>query len=55
MGSESLHEPPESLRPETIDTHRAVRSLFEELDAVDWYSEQRESLGIGRPRDKDHL
>ena len=31
------HEPPEELTPETRDIHRAITSLVEELEAVDWY------------------
>ena len=40
MGSETYHEPVESLSEETKNMHRAIVSLKEELDAVDWY-EQR--------------
>ena len=63
MGSESLHEPREQLRPETIDTHRAVTSLLEELDAIDWYNQRvdattdRELAGIlqhNRDEEKEH-
>ncbi len=39
MSSESLHESAKALRPETIDRHRAVSSLMEELEAVDWYDQ----------------
>ena len=45
MGSESLHEPVESLRPETVDAHRAVTSLLEELDAIDWYNQRVDATG----------
>ena len=45
MGSESLHEPADSLRPETVDTHRAVTSLLEELDAIDWYNQRVDATG----------
>ena len=38
--SASLHESPEALRPETIDSHRAIVSLMEELEAVDWYDQR---------------
>jgi ferritin-like protein len=40
MSSEQLHEPAKALAPSTIDRHRAIVSLMEELEAVDWY-EQR--------------
>lgn len=35
-----LHEPAGELSPSTIDRHRAIVSLMEELEAIDWY-EQR--------------
>lgn len=31
------HEPPEELTEETREVHRAIASLIEELEAVDWY------------------
>lgn len=31
------HEPPQELRPETRDLHRAFCTLVEELEAIDWY------------------
>ena len=34
MSSESLHENPEALGAEVIDTHRAIVSLMEELEAL---------------------
>ena len=40
MSSESLHENPETLGAEVIDTHRAIVSLMEELEAVDWYNQR---------------
>ena len=40
MASEQLHEPAELLRPETIEMHRAIVSLMEELEAVDWYAQR---------------
>jgi ferritin-like protein len=40
MASESLHEPREDLSEEVIDKHRAVASLMEELEAVDWYDQR---------------
>lgn len=43
MGSENLHEPPEKLRPTTIDLHRAIVSLMEELEAVDWYQQRADA------------
>jgi uncharacterized protein len=40
MSSENLHEAAESLRPETVDRHRAIVSLREELEAIDWYDQR---------------
>lgn len=40
MSSESLHEPVEKLSPETIELHRGLMSLQEELEAVDWYAQR---------------
>jgi ferritin-like protein len=34
------HEPYELLDPQTRDVHRAVISVKEELEAVDWYSQR---------------
>jgi ferritin-like protein len=34
------HEPPEALPPEARDTHRALASLREEVEAVDWYHQR---------------
>ena len=45
MASESLHESAKQLRPETIDRHRAVSSLMEELEAVDWYDQRIDAAG----------
>src|SRR5690554_7061391 len=38
--SEGYHEPVDRLRPETMDHHRAIISLMEELEAVDWYDQR---------------
>jgi hypothetical protein len=40
MASDQPHEPADALRPETIEMHRAIASLIEELEAVDWYSQR---------------
>jgi hypothetical protein len=42
MGSESYHEPYERLSPATRDMHRALTSLMEELEAIDWYGQRAE-------------
>lgn len=41
--SGSLHESPADLAPEVIDRHRAIVSLMEELEAVDWYDQRAEA------------
>jgi uncharacterized protein len=38
--SETLHEQPSDLAAETIDRHRAIASLMEEFEAVDWYQQR---------------
>lgn len=39
-GSFELHEDPAKLKAETIEQHRAIVSIMEELEAVDWYSQR---------------
>ena len=43
MGSETLHEPFDSLSDETRNLHRGVVSLIEELEAIDWYQQRAEA------------
>src|SRR5262245_10199989 len=45
MSSERLHEPAEALRAETVEMHRAIASLIEELEAVDWYAQRVDAAG----------
>jgi ferritin-like protein len=40
MAHEGYHEPVDKLSPETLNFHRAVESLIEELEAVDWYNQR---------------
>jgi uncharacterized protein len=63
MSSESLHESSKQLKPETIDQHRAISSLMEELEAVDWYNQRvdaatdrelKEILAHNRDEEKEH-
>lgn len=42
MSSIGYHEPVEELSAETRDMHRAIVSLMEELEAVDWYNQRAE-------------
>ena len=46
--SATLHE--ENLKPETIDRHRAIVSIMEELEAVDWYDQRAEGATDGELR-----
>jgi uncharacterized protein len=59
--SATLHE--EGLKPTTIDRHRAIVSLMEELEAVDWYDQRVEAatdeelkalLAHNRDEEKEH-
>ena len=43
MGSETLHEPLDKLKPETVNIHRAIVSLMEELEAIDWYRQRADA------------
>ncbi len=63
QSSGSLHEDPEVLKTETKDRHRAIVSLMEELEAVDWYdqrvdgatdAELRAILAHNRDEEKEH-
>ncbi|MHB1137554.1 MAG: encapsulin-associated ferritin-like protein [Microthrixaceae bacterium] len=63
MSSESLHEPRELMPPELIDRHRAIASIMEELEAVDWYDQRvaavsdpelADVLAHNRDEEKEH-
>ena len=45
MANEGYHEPVEELSAETRDMHRAITSLMEELEAVDWYNQRVDACG----------
>ncbi len=40
MANEGCHEPIEELSDKTRDMHRAILSLMEELEAVDWHNQR---------------
>jgi uncharacterized protein len=42
MSSVGYHEPIDQLSDQTKDMHRAIVSLMEELEAVDWYNQRAE-------------
>ena len=43
MASDSYHEPLELLSGDTREMHRAIVSLMEELDAIDWYQQRADA------------
>jgi ferritin-like protein len=45
MASEGLHESADSLDEGVIDRHRAIRSIMEEFEAVDWYDQRVAATG----------
>jgi ferritin-like protein len=63
MANEGYHEPIEELSDETRDMHRAIISLMEELEAVDWYNQRADAckdpelraiLKHNRDEEKEH-
>ena len=61
--SAQLHESADRLSEATIDRHRAIVSLMEELEAVDWYDQRVEAtddaslaavLAHNRDEEKEH-
>src|SRR5207249_11289021 len=63
MAAEGFHESSQDLTPQTRDLHRAIRSLMEELEAIDWYQQRvdattdealRTILAHNRDEEKEH-
>jgi ferritin-like protein len=63
MASEGLHEAADALSAATVDRHRAITSLMEELAAVDWYDQRFDAtdsedlaavLAHNRDEEKEH-
>ena len=63
MANEGYHEPLEKLSAATMDMHRAIVSLMEELEAVDLYNQRvdaatdqdlKEILAHNRDEEKEH-
>ncbi len=65
MGDSSagLHEEPSKLAQDTVNQHRAIVSLMEELEAVDWYNQRVDAtpddslsaiLAHNRDEEKEH-
>jgi ferritin-like protein len=63
MASVGYHEPEQELSEVTRDMHRAIVSLMEELEAIDWYNQRvdacrddelRAILAHNRDEEKEH-
>jgi ferritin-like protein len=63
MANEGFHEAADELSDETKDMHRAIVSLMEELEAVDWYNQRVDAckdenlkaiLAHNRDEEKEH-
>jgi ferritin-like protein len=63
MANEGYHEEIKDLSDETRDMHRAITSLMEELEAVDWYNQRVDAckdeelkaiLAHNRDEEKEH-
>lgn len=63
MGGGIYHEAIDKLSPETIDLHRALNSLIEELEAINWYQQRVDAtnneelkriLAHNRDEEKEH-
>lgn len=63
MSNEGYHEPINELSDEARDMHRAIVSLMEELEAVDWYNQRMDAckdeelraiLKHNRDEEKEH-
>ena len=63
MSNEGYHEPVSELSDETMDYHRAIVSLMEELEAADWYNQRIDAckdedlkaiLAHNRDEEKEH-
>jgi uncharacterized protein len=63
MANEGYHEPTGEMSDETRDMHRAITSLMEELEAIDWYNQRVDAckdevlkaiLAHNRDEEKEH-
>jgi hypothetical protein len=63
MSNRGYHEPINEMSDATLDMHRAIVSLIEELEAVDWYNQRvdaardpelKEILAHNRDEEKEH-
>jgi uncharacterized protein len=62
--SVGYHESEAKLRPETLDNHRGLTSMQEELEATDWYDQRvdaatdpdlKDILAHNRDEEKEHF
>src|SRR5215813_8365932 len=62
--SVGYHESEDKLQPETMDNHRALTSMQEELEAADWYDQRVDAaidqdlkaiLAHNRDEEKEHF
>jgi hypothetical protein len=49
--SATFHEAEQHLSDETRDLHRAIASLTEELEAIDWYQQRIDAAGDAELRE----
>jgi len=63
MAGETLHEERDALTPQILDRHRAISTIMEELEAIDWYDQRisaasdpelRSVLAHNRNEEKEH-
>ncbi len=63
MANEGYHEPIDEMSDATRDMHRAITSLMEELEAIDWYNQRVDAckdrelasiLAHNRDEEKEH-
>ncbi|MGA8261838.1 MAG: encapsulin-associated ferritin-like protein [Arenicellales bacterium] len=63
MANEGYHEPVDEMSDATRDMHRAITSLMEELEAIDWYNQRVDAcrdkelaaiLAHNRDEEKEH-
>jgi len=63
MASDGFHESASDLSDQTRDMHRALQSLIEELEAVDWYNQRADAcrdeelkgiIAHNRDEEKEH-
>ena len=63
MGGGAFHESMDKMSKKTLELHRAIQSLIEELEAIDWYQQRvdatendelKEILAHNRDEEKEH-